>query len=194
MFQTMAKPLMSQAKRIAQNDSDLAQSIISMAYKAYDNAQKRGKELSVGELVNFMKYRASDLKNGTRLPFGNQSTQMFRDVYNPRNYLNGNVELFSLDFKPDDKDRDYSGSIQTSRKDGSDIVLFQIGLERFYENMGPQAKVLFQMRLAGYTFKEIARLLHQPPNKIKNLLKEFGREFIRYFELPESYVRRYGLN
>ena len=190
----MAKPLMTQAKRIAHNDPDIAQSIISMAYKAYDNAQQRGKELSVGELVNFMKYRATDLKNGTRLPFGNRSTQMFRDVYNPRNYLNKNVELFSFDFKADDKNRDYSGSIQTSRKDGSDIVLFQIGLERFYENMGPQAKVLFQMRAAGYSYKEIAQQLQKPVYKIKSQIKEFGREFIRYFELPESYVRRYGLN
>ena len=193
MFQAMAKPLMSQAKRIAHNDPDLAQSIVAMAYKAYDNAQSRGKNLSVGELVNFMKYRATDLKNGKRLPFGNRSTQMFRDVYNPRNYLNGDVEVFSLDFMPDDKDRDYSDSIQTSRKDGSDNVVFQIGLQRFFKNM-PQAKVLFQMREAGYSYKEIAQHLHKPVYKIKRQIKEFGREFIRYFELPESYVRRYGLN
>ena len=97
---------MSRAKRIAKNDADLAQSIVAMAYKAYENAQKRGENLSVGELVNFMKYRASDLKRGNRLPFGNRSTQMFRDVYNPRNYLNGNIEVFSFDCKADEKDHD----------------------------------------------------------------------------------------
>ena len=194
MFQAMAKPLMAQANRIARNDADLAQSIISMAYKAYENAQSRGKELSVGELVNFMKYRASDLKNGKRLPFGNRSTQMSRDVYNPRNYLNGNIEIFSFDLKADDKDYDYSFSILTSRKDGSNDVIFQIGLEKFFKSTGPQAKVLFQMREAGYTYKEISQHLHQPVYKIMRQIKEFGREFIRYFDLPENYVKRYGLN
>ena len=118
MFQTMAKPLMSQAKRIAHNDPDIAQNILAMSYQAYNNAQKRGKELSVGELVNFMKYRAADLKKGKRLPFGNRSTQMVRDVYNPGNYLNGDVEVFSFDFKADEKDRDYSMSIVTSKRIG----------------------------------------------------------------------------
>ena len=52
--------LMSQAQRIARGDDDIAQSIVALAHQAYKNASERGKTLSVGELVNVMKYRAGD--------------------------------------------------------------------------------------------------------------------------------------
>lgn len=171
MFLTISEPLISQAKRIT-DDADIAQSIVAMAYQAYDNAQKRGKELSVGELVNFMKYRANDLRHGSRLHVGSVSKQNCKDVYSPRNYLSGEVEIHSFDYREDDEERDYSESIFTARKDWSNDVIFQIGLEGFLKTVGSESKLIFLLRSAGYKYPEISKQLGQPIHKIRNLIKE----------------------
>ncbi|MDZ7797002.1 MAG: hypothetical protein U5N56_08145 [Candidatus Marinimicrobia bacterium] len=79
--------LMSHAQRIARGDKDIAQSIVSLAHQAYKNANEKGKVLTVGELVNVMKYRAGDLKSGVRHHYGSPKCKFKNDVYNVGNYL-----------------------------------------------------------------------------------------------------------
>jgi len=194
MFQTISKPVISQAYHIAKEDADVAGSIIAMAYQAYENAQKRGKTLSVGELVNFMKHRANDLKHGNRLHMGSVSKQISKDVYSPRNYLSGEVEVFSLELKEEDDDKDYTESILTSRDDWSDNVIFQIGMEGFLNTISKDSRKLITLRNAGYRYSEIAKIVKSPVHVIKSRLKEAAKAFIQYFELPNAYMVRYGLN
>ena len=194
MFQAISKPVISQAFRIANEDNDVAQSIVVMAYQAYESAQKKGKELSVGELVNFMKHRANDLKHGNRLHVGSVSKRISKDVYSPRNYLSGDVEIHSFDYREDDEERDYSESIYTACKDWSSDVIFQIGLEGFFKKIGQESKLIFTLRSAGYKYPEISKQLGQPTHKIRNVIKEAGHAFIRYFDLPKTYIEKYGLN
>jgi len=200
MFQTLLPPLMSQATRIAKHDDDLAQNIISMAFMTYNNAQKRGKDLSVGELVNFMKYRAGDLRKGKRLPVGSVREKTKLDVYNIRNYFHGHVKLLSLDFSTSDNECredaiDGLGELTaaTACRDYSDNVLFEVGFESFIQRLSPRSRQVFMMRLAGYNCSEIIRNVHICSHTLKASLNRTGRMFIDYFELPESYLTRYGI-
>jgi len=200
MFQTMLPPLMSQATRIAKHDDDLTQNIISMAFMTYNNAQKRGKDLSIGELVNFMKYRARDLRKGERLPIGNISEKTTHDVYNIRNYFLGNVELLSMDYSSNDNEcsedaLDGLGELTaaTACRSCSDNVLFEVGFESFLKRLSPRLRQVFMMRLAGFNRSEIVKKAHICPRTLAASLKRAGRMFIDYFELPESYLKRYGI-
>jgi len=145
MFQTLLPPLMSQATRIAKHDDDLVQNIITMAFLTYNRALGRGKNLSIGELVNFMKYRASDFKKGKRLPVGSVREKTTQDVYNIRNYFHGNVKLLSLDFSSKDNECsedaiDGLGELTaaTACRDYSDNVLCEVGFERFLRRLTPR--------------------------------------------------------
>jgi len=200
MFQTLLPPLMSQATRIAKHDDDLTQNIISMAFMTYNNAQKRGKDLSIGELVNFMKYRAGDLKKGKRLPIGSVREKTKLDVYNIRNYFLGNVELLSMDYSSNDNEYsedalDGLGELTaaTACRDCSANVLFEVGFESFLRRLTPRSRQVFMLRLAGYNCSEIVKNAHICPRTLKASLKRTGRMFIGYFELPESYLTRYGI-
>jgi len=200
MFQTMLPPLMSQATRIAKHDDDLAQNILSMAFMTYNSAQKRGKDLSIGELVNLMKYRARDLRNGNRLPVGNVSEKTTLDVYNIRNYLRGDVELLSLDFSSKDNEcteDTFNGlgelTAATACRDCSANVLFEVGFESFLRCLTPRSRQVFMLRLAGYNCSEIVRNANISRCTLTSSLKRVGRMFIEYFELPESYLTRYGI-
>ena len=200
MFKTMLPPLMSQATRIAQHDDDLAQNIITMAFLTYNSALGRGKNLSIGELVNFMKYRASDFKKGKRLPVGSVREKTTQDVYNIRNYFHGNVKLLSLDFSTNDNEcsedaMDGLGELTaaTACRCCSDNVLFEVGFESFIQRLSPRSRQVFMMRLAGYNCSEIIRTVHICSRTLAASLKRTGRMFIDYFELPESYLTRYGI-
>lgn len=200
MFKSMLPPLMSQATRIAKQDDDLAQDILIMAYSTYNNALKRGKILSIGELVNLMKYRAGDLRKGTRLPVGNVSEKTTFDVYNIKNFFNGNVELLSLDFKSKDNECsedsfDGRGALTaaTACRDCSVNVLFEVGFENFLKQLTPQSRQVLMLRLAGYNCSEIVRKACISRSTLKTKLKNVGRKFVKYFALPDSYLKRYGV-
>jgi len=200
MFQTLLPPLMSQATRIAKHDDDLVQNIISLAFLTYNSALSRGKNLSIGELVNFMKYRASDFKKGKRLPVGSVREKTTQDVYNIRNYFHGNVKLLSLDFSSKDNECsedaiDGLGELTaaTACRDYSDNVLFEVGFESFLRRLTPRSRQVFMMRLAGYNRSEIVKSAHICPRTLAASLKRAGRMFIDYFELPKSYLKRYGI-
>ena len=200
MHATILEPLKTQAMRIAKHDKDLAQDILSMAYANYQAAHSRGKELSVGELVNFMKHRCGELYHGHRLPFGNRKQRSTSEVYRKSNYLNGDVELLSLDFVKDDGD-DVEGNMDghgfytfmTATRDVSDSVLFEIGFCDFLKGLDKHTRKALLMRVAGYSYAEIARRFKRSSCAIRKQVKQAGSKFIEYFELPPDYLARFGL-
>ncbi len=171
-----------------------------MAYCNHLAASSRGKELSVGELVNFMKHRCGELRQGRRLPFGNKSGRSMGEVYRVSNYLNGNVELLSLNFARSDGESgedsfDGQGQItaMVATRDMSEDALFEVGMEGFLAGFRDWVRCAFLLKVAGYTYKEIARRLCRSPDSVRCRLRQVGRKFIAYFELPPGYLVRYGL-
>ncbi len=93
----MQPEIYSQAERIARGDLDLQQNILAMTYQNTQNALSRGKDLSVGEQVNFMKFRVGNLKSGSRYDFGHANYKGSQDVYNKTyDYVLSSVDLLRL--------------------------------------------------------------------------------------------------
>jgi hypothetical protein len=181
--------LQQQANRIARGNPDLSQDILSMSYDSYQRAQKRGKNLSIGDLVNLMKYRAGSLRSGERLPFGNISNKTTHDVFHKGNFFNGNVEILSLDYddeNPGDGRGIYNSTIAT--QDFTDAVLFNIQFKQFLDHQSPVNRRVLQMRYEGYTLAEIAKEVGLHATSVGERLKRMEGDFLVYFEL-----RRGGL-
>ena len=200
MFDQISEPLVAQAYRIARGNQDHAQDILAMAHCNLQSAASKGKDLSAGELVAFMKHRCGELRQGKRLPFGNRSGRSTGEVYRVSNYLNGNVELLSLNFtKPDGESGedalDGQGQITAmiATRDMSEDALFEVGMEGFLGGFREWVRHAFLLKVAGYTYKEIAKGFCRSPDSVRHHLKLAGRKFIAYFELPPGYLARFGL-
>ena len=93
-FNQMLPTLQSQASRIFNGDKDSTQNALGIAYANYNSClSRKNRQLSIGELMNFIKYRATELNNDTRPHFGNISNKRTNDVYFKLAYLDGKVDL-----------------------------------------------------------------------------------------------------
>jgi len=191
----MLPAIQKQAIRIARGNNDIAQDIQVMAYCNYQRALERGKDLSIGECVNLMKYRANEIRQGIKLHFGNISTKTTDDVFNVRNYYNGNVEIVSLDFlqnKSDDKDKGCY-TVLTATRNISDNVLFAIGFDWFMKTLDLESRKILRLRLENYKLKEIADVIGLSISVVSRRLRKIGVKFIDYFNLPGIYKDIYGI-
>ena len=179
--------LQQQANRIARGNPDLTQDILSMSYDSYQRAQERGKDLTIGELVNLMKYRAGSLRSGERLSFGNLSSKTTKDVFHKSNYFSGNVEILSLDYEeenPGDGRGIYNSTIAT--QDFTDAVLFNIQLERFLDHQSCVNQRILKLRYEGYTLGEISKEVGLHSTSVGERLKRIEADFKVYFEMSEE--------
>lgn len=147
-----------------------------------------------------MKHRSSELRSDRRKPFGAPKAKCANDVFRKKNYLDSHLEVLSMDYVkeqegPGEDSADGQGFITavTATKDMSETVLLEVGLEPFLACLNGWVKRALLLRMAGYTYKEIAYRLGTTPGSIRHHLKNTGRQFIAYFDLPPGYLVRYGL-
>lgn len=188
--------LCSHADRISRGDKDMSQDILGMTYKNFDCCINRGKNLSVGEMIQFMEYRGKDLRSGERNSISCISNnQPKRDVYHKRNYLNGDVEVLSLEYDEgnsiQNEDSDGKGLITTrfATRDFAEDVLLEISLEQFFKNHSRKYRKLLDLKTSGYTMKEISVKTGIPYYKIRNYLKSLGQALMEFFDMPESFIK-----
>ena len=193
MFQTMLPAIQQQAMRIARGDNDISQDIQAMAYCNYQRALERGKDSSIGECVNVMKYRAGEIRQGIKLHFGNISTKTSDDIFNIRNYYNGNVEIVPLEFQQNSSGEKRRYAALTEGRNVSDNVLFAIGFDWFMKTLGSENRKILRLRLENYKQREIADMIGVNISTVSRRLRMIGMKFIQYFNLPHSYIEMYGL-
>jgi len=191
----MLPAIQQQAMRIARGNDDIAQDIQAMVFCTYHRALERGKELSIGELVNVMKYRASDIRKGARPHFGNISTKTTNCVFHPRNYFNGDVELLSLDFQQNESDDSDKGDYTTltATRNFADNILFEISFRRFIRKLDSESRRILRLRLEGYKNREIAKQIGLRIHIVEECLRLIGKRFVRYFDLPDRFLETYGI-
>lgn len=201
MVASMLRPLMSQANRIAMGNLDLAQDLAGMAFSNHQQASERGRDLCIGELVVFMKHRGGELRSDRRKPLGSPRSKSADDVFRKKNYLNGDVEILSMDYQKDDSDdkkrrADESGEIAavSATRDISDTVLFDLGMRQFIRRHSAKVREALMLRLRGFNYREIGEQVGLHPDSVRDKLKEVGQDFVEYFELPCGYLTRYGLS
>ena len=193
MFSDFIHPLQRQADIMAKGNPDLKQDILAMSFDSYQRARERGNNLSVGELVNFMKYRAGSLRSGERLSFGNRSTKTTNDVYHKANYFNGQVEILSLNYQNGEEEiespADGRGMFNEfiATKEFTNEVLFRIGFEDFLDQQSLLDQKILQMRHDGYTLNEIAQATGLSKEVLYGKLHQMKLDFLMHFELPAEY-------
>ena len=94
----MDTSILSQANRIAKADSDVMQNILACNFQNYIGALAKGKKLSIGEQVNFMKYRAREFRSRYRRDFGHGRYHAHQDVLNKKLYYAGKVEIHHFQY------------------------------------------------------------------------------------------------
>ena len=188
----MVSEVLSQADRISRGDDDLRQNILSFNYQNNNSALSRGKKLSIGEQVNFMKMRASELRSGMRYDFGHTRYKGSDDVYHPHRFYHGDVRVLHIDYE-DESPENGKGEITmfTSVKNVEQQCLFNVDMEAFLKRLSRNERIVFVIRLCGYSYEHIADVVKLSPSTIKSWLTQIGLEFARWFEIPNP--ARFGL-
>ena len=184
----MESAVYSQAKRISNGDRDLEQNVLAWNYVNNVNSSIRGKALSIGEQVNFIKYRAGEFKSGRRRDFGHTGYKATCDVMNKQLYYNNEVSILHLDHQDGDNDENPMAgrgdlTSLTAIKNLEDVVLFDIDFNVFLMLLKPKERKVFLDRLSGHTIKEIALNSGLCVSTVKKWIRNIGQAFILYFEI-----------
>ena len=164
------------------------QDALAMAYSNYCNRLSRKKQkLSVGELVNFIKYRATELNNGSRAHFGNITTRRTNDVYHRFAYLNGQVERLSFDYEDKENEETDKNPLayhaQVPAKE--DDIIFNIDFNRFYKKLSKIEKELLDWRLYGLSCTEISNIMQLECLDVRYKLKQIGKNFTDFYSTSQ---------
>jgi len=193
----MNQVILSQANRIAQGDQDVAQNILAWNCQNFKSASLKGKILSIGEQVNFMKHRAGEFKSGIRRDFGHNGYRAHLDMYNKKLYYTGEVELLRLQYEDDadheERPNDGKGDITafTSIKNVEAGCLFQVDLEMFLERLTDVEKTVLIKRLEGFTIMEIAGVVKLNSSSVRGKLQYIGKRYVDWFNIDGA--ERFGL-
>jgi len=183
----MQNSIYSQAKRIARGDPDLEQNILAFNFQNLQSANARGKQLSIGEQINFMKHRAGELRSGTRLPIGHGRYKGNQDVYHPQPYFQGKIQIHHFDYAEGDNEEQTSDgrgelAYTSSRMHLEDEILFDVDIEQFTSMLSPIEKRVFLSCVAGFNIDEIAEDFAISMSTVKRSLSEIGVAFKEWFK------------
>jgi hypothetical protein len=183
----MQNVITSQANRIANGNPDVMQNILAWNFVNCESTSAKGKTLSIGEQVNFMKHRAGEYRSGIRRDFGHGRYHANGDVHNKKLYYAGEVEIYHLQHEEDAEHaediNDGKGEITsfTSIKDVEAAVIFQVDLEKFLSLLTNKERIIFLKRLEGFTLKEIAGDCKLDVDAVRRCFKTLYGKYILWF-------------
>ena len=188
----MYAQLEKHADRISWSNEDLKQDLLSLSYTNYSSAFSRGKKLSLGELVNFMQWRASELKSGKHKHFGNRGHNGNKDVYSKVRYYNDDVKLMHLECV-EGTDDVLTDSFLKRSTPTADRVAFRIDFKRFLSNLPKRDRFILTRRIEGYKVKEISTALGISSPGISRRLKSIGSKIAICLDIPAKMANSYGI-
>jgi len=188
-FNQMLPTLQSQASRIFNGDKDSIQDALAMAYLNYSSClARKNHQLSIGELINFIKYRATELNNATRPHFGNLSTRRTKDVYFKQAYLDGKVEKLYFNCDDPDNEEDDRGSLEyrTRIPSNENDILFNIDFAKFRKRLNSLEREMLDWLVAGYNKKEISNVMQLKYDDVIIRLREIGIMYDEFFQCRDA--------
>ncbi len=192
-FEQMLPTLQSQASRIFNGDKDGMQDALAMVYLNYTSClARKNRELSIGECVNFIKHRATELNNGLRPHFGNITTRRTNDVYFKKTYLRGDVELLSFDFEDGDNEECDKGPLafQTRVSSDENDILFNIDFAKFRSRLNRVERELLDWLVYGLNPKDISRIMQLKYHDVRTRLNAIGIKFGQFFQCRDPQLAR----
>ncbi len=180
------------ADRISKGDKDLKQDLLCLSYTTYSSAFSRRYELSLGELVNNMQYRAGELRSEKRRHFGNKGHNGTKDVYSKLRYYNDDVRIMHLNGS-EGIDDVLMDSFHKRTVPIADKIAFRIDFKNFLTNLPERDRSILIKRIEGYQVNEISSLFNSSPSGISRCLKKMGEEIAVSLDIPKGLANSYGL-
>ena len=181
----MYTDLYRHSDRISRGDEDLKQDLLSLSYANYCSKLSRGTELTIGELVNFMQFRAGELRRCRLLHFGNRGHKGSKDVYSKVRYFNGDVKILHLDgvLGTDDLLMD---SVHRRNTPLADNIAFKIDFKNFLTDLPERDRSILIKRMEGYQLKELSSIFNSTPSGISKCLRKIGRKITVSMSIPKD--------
>ena len=182
----MDQIILQKASLISQGNPDIKQNILAWNFQNLKSAAAKGKKLSIGEQIKFMRRRASELRSGTRRYFGNNGGHLAKDVFNKNLYYSGKIKLFRIHYKDEagnDEDPDKGRSeiaAFTSIKDVEAGCIFNLDLEVFLAGLSGTEKTILLKKLEGFSINEIVGIVNLSRYVVTSKLKNIGRRYVVY--------------
>ena len=182
----MDQIILQKAKLISNKDPDIQQNILAWNFQNLQSAAAKGKVLSIGEQIKFMRGRAGELRSGTRRYFGNNGGHAQKDVFNKNLYYSRKIKLLKINY------RDESGNEEnpnrgrseiasfTSIKDVEASCIFNLDLEVFLSGLSQTEKTILRKRLEGFSINEIGEIVNLSRYVVTAQLKKIGRRYGEY--------------
>ena len=182
----MDQIILQKAKLISNKDPDIQQNILAWNFQNLQSAAAKGKVLSIGEQIKFMRGRAGELRSGTRRYFGNNGGHAQKDVFNKNLYYSGKIKLLKINY------RDESGNEEdpnrgrseitafTSIKDVEAACIFNLDLKVFLGGLSETEKIILLKKLEGFSIDEISDLVNLSRYVVTAQLKNIGRNYLKY--------------
>ncbi|TFB12416.1 hypothetical protein E3V55_00685 [Candidatus Marinimicrobia bacterium MT.SAG.3] len=173
------------AERISRGDMDLKQDLLCLSYTTYTSAFSRRYELSLGELVNNMQYRAGEFRSEKRRPFGNNGHNGTKDVYSKIRYYNDDVRVLHLGGTEGSDDL-LIDSFHKRSIPLADMIAFRIDFKNFLTTLTERDRSILIKRMQGYKVKELSSLFNSSTSGISKCLRRVGREITVSLDIPKD--------
>jgi len=179
----MDKIILQKAEQISNKDPDIQQNILAWNFQNLKSAAAKGKVLSIGEQIKFMRRRAGELRAGTRRYFGNNGGHLAKDVFNKNLYFSGKLKLLKIHYEDEsgneeDPNRGRSEiAAFTSIKDVEAACIFNLDLEVFLAGLSETEKTILMKKLEGFSINEIGEIVNLSRYVVTTRLKNIGRRY-----------------
>jgi len=182
----MDQIILQKAEQISNKDPDIQQNILAWNFQNLQSAAAKGKVLSIGEQIKFMRGRASELRAGKRRYFGNNGGHMAKDVFNKNLYYSRKIKLLKIYYE------DESGNEENPDKGKSEIAaftstknveagcVFNLDLEVFLQGLSKMERMILLKKLEGFSINEISVLVNLSRYSVTTRLKNIGKRYGKY--------------
>ena len=181
----MYTDLYRHSDRISRGDEDLKQDLLCFTYTNYCSKLSRGRELTIGELVNFMQLRAGELRRCKLRHFGNKGYNGTKDVYSKLRYYNEDVKLLHLNGSQGTDDV-LMDSFHRRNTPIADNIALKIDFKNFLTELSERDRSILIRRMEGYQVKELSSLFNSSPSTISKCLRRIGKEITVSLDIPKD--------
>ncbi|WP_437723707.1 hypothetical protein [Sorangium sp. So ce861] len=175
---------------------DRLQDAIAQTWAMYERYAERGELLDDALLVHSCGLRATD---ASRYYVPCDGYQRKRDVFDPRNFMEGDVEVLRFgDFAdedahrgPDEDEAPVSfGLAEATSSNPTRRILSAINLTTWLADLPADDRRMLELRAAGFDLEEISGEINSSTFAICRRIKELGESLARHAGLPDAVRRR----
>jgi hypothetical protein len=175
---------------------DRLQDAIAQTWQMYERYAERGELLDDAILVHSCGLRATD---ASRHYVPCEGYQRKRDALDPRNFLEGHVEVLRFgDFGDEDEHRGPDeddapvgfGLAEATSTNPTRRILSAINLVAWLQDLPAEDRRMIELRAAGFDLEEIAGELGTSKFAVCRRIKELGEDLAKHAGLPDAVHRR----